>query len=154
MAPGPRRRVRSRRIAVFVMVATLVITVAVVAVIVMAAMRVVAVVLASSAPSALSARGAVPALAPLGGTLGVLGPFEGSAESHQSRHREHVDQSIERLIVGVAKAHRNGVAHLAGPPLAPGSSPVGVVVVLLRSWHVVVTSSRGSSRSLTHERYL
>jgi hypothetical protein len=151
MAPGPRRRVRSRRLAVFVMFATLVITVAVVAVIVTAAMRVVAVVLASSA---LSARGAVPALAPLGGTLGVLGPFEGSAESHQSRHREHVDQSIERLIVGVAKAHRNGVAHLAGPPLAPGSSPVGVVVVLLRSWHVVVTSSRGSSRSLTHERYL
>jgi len=77
----------------------------------------------------------------------MLGPFEGSAQSHQSRHREHVDEPIERLVVRFAQAHCKRVTHLAGAALAPGAGPIGVVVVLLRSWHVVCHLLSKSVRS-------
>jgi hypothetical protein len=75
--------------------------------------------------------------APLRSPFGMLCPLQGAAQPHESRHREHVDEPIKRLVVRFAEPERERVSHLAGPAFPPGSSPIRVVVVLLRSWHVV-----------------
>ena len=80
----------------------------------------------------------VAVIAALGRTLGVLGPFEGPVQAHQRRHRDRADQTIDRVVVGFAQAAGELRSEFLASTLTPGVSPLGVAVVLLRSWHQVV----------------
>ena len=80
----------------------------------------------------------VAVVAALGRTFGVLGPFEGPVQAHQRRHRDRADQAIDRVLVGFAQAAGKLRSEFLPPALTPGVSPLGVAVVLLRSWHQVV----------------
>jgi hypothetical protein len=79
----------------------------------------------------------VAAFTALGRTLGVFSPVERPAEAHQRRHRDHLSQAIERVVVCVAQPASELRAELLTAALTPRVSSLCVAVVLLRSWHQV-----------------